>query len=144
MPLWPLRPDPGSSSASTASFYLALGAFAGVLTTTLYLSLTTMPPSHNNNNNNKKSRGRRPLPTPSPLTTHLPNLTPSEIAALPYPPTVLPGARSVPTPYGTIHVFEFGPEKGEKVLLLHGISTPCVARMFPLTRPPQKRRSMRN
>ncbi len=143
MPLWPLRPDPGSSSASTASFYLALGAFAGVLTTTLYLSLTTMPPSHNNNNN-KKSRGRRPLPTPSPLTTHLPNLTPSEIAALPYPPTVLPGARSVPTPYGTIHVFEFGPEQGEKVLLLHGISTPCVARMFPLTRPPQKRRSMRN
>ena len=47
--------------------------------------------------------------------------------ALPYGPDVFPGARDVPTAYGTIKVFEWGPENGEKVLLLHGIGTPCVA-----------------
>ncbi|EGS22952.1 transcription factor regA-like protein [Thermochaetoides thermophila DSM 1495] len=64
---------------------------------------------------------------PSPRLTQLPSLTPTEVATLPYPPDVLPGARDVPTPYGTIHVFEWGPVDGEKVLLLHGISTPCLA-----------------
>jgi pimeloyl-ACP methyl ester carboxylesterase len=29
--------------------------------------------------------------------------------------------------YGTLRVYEFGPEKGRKVLLIHGISTPCVS-----------------
>jgi pimeloyl-ACP methyl ester carboxylesterase len=33
----------------------------------------------------------------------------------------------VPTPYGTINVYEFGPVRGEKVLLLPGVSTPVVA-----------------
>jgi hypothetical protein len=46
---------------------------------------------------------------------------------LPYPPDVFPGGRDVETAYGTIKVFEWGPEDGEKVLLLHGIGTPCVA-----------------
>ncbi|KAL2183164.1 alpha/beta-hydrolase, partial [Thermothelomyces heterothallicus CBS 203.75] len=64
---------------------------------------------------------------PSPLRTHLPTLAPAAVAALPYPPDVLPGGRAVDTPYGTIQVFEWGPPRGEKVLLLHGISTPCVA-----------------
>lgn len=31
------------------------------------------------------------------------------------------------TPFGTTHVFEFGPAQGERVLLLAGISTPCVS-----------------
>jgi hypothetical protein len=31
------------------------------------------------------------------------------------------------TPYGILKVFEWGPEGGEKVLLLHGIGTPCLA-----------------
>jgi pimeloyl-ACP methyl ester carboxylesterase len=35
----------------------------------------------------------------------------------------LPGARDVETPYGSIRVYEFGPEDGKKVLLVHGIST---------------------
>lgn len=47
--------------------------------------------------------------------------------ALPYPPHAFPGARDVVTEYGTIKVFEWGPEDGEKVLLVHGIGTPCVA-----------------
>lgn len=46
---------------------------------------------------------------------------------LPYPPDALPGARDVDTPYGNIRVYEWGPEQGRKVLLLHGISTPCIA-----------------
>ncbi|UNI16160.1 hypothetical protein JDV02_002625 [Purpureocillium takamizusanense] len=51
----------------------------------------------------------------------------SEAAALPYAPDVFPGGRDVETEYGTIKVFEWGPEDGEKVLLMHGIGTPCVA-----------------
>jgi len=45
----------------------------------------------------------------------------------PYPLDVLPGGRSVPTPYGSMRVFEWGAEDGAKVLLLHGIGTPCLA-----------------
>ena len=46
---------------------------------------------------------------------------------LPYPPHVFPGGRDVDTPYGTIRVFEWGREDGEKVLLIHGIGTPSIA-----------------
>lgn len=48
-------------------------------------------------------------------------------AAVPYPPELFPGGRDVETVYGTIRVFEWGPEEGEKVLLVHGIGTPCIA-----------------
>ncbi|KAI1333412.1 hypothetical protein F5Y16DRAFT_407248 [Xylariaceae sp. FL0255] len=51
------------------------------------------------------------------LTTTIPNLT--EVQHF-------PGARNVPTPYGNIRVYEFGPEDGKKVLLTHGISTSCM------------------
>ncbi|PYH66329.1 alpha/beta hydrolase [Aspergillus vadensis CBS 113365] len=46
---------------------------------------------------------------------------------LPLPTDVLPGARDVSTPYGSIRVYEWGPEDGPKVLLVHGITTPCIA-----------------
>ncbi|KAI5465861.1 hypothetical protein BGZ63DRAFT_411326 [Mariannaea sp. PMI_226] len=49
--------------------------------------------------------------------------------ALVYQPDALPGARDVDTPYGTIRVYEFGPVDGEKVLFVHGISTPCITLM---------------
>lgn len=45
----------------------------------------------------------------------------------PYPPDAFPGARTVETPYGAIQVYEWGPKSGERVLLVHGITTPCVA-----------------
>lgn len=64
---------------------------------------------------------------PSPRETLLPRLSPAEVALLPYPPDALPGGRDVPTPYGTVRVFEFGPRGGHRVLLLAGISTPCVS-----------------
>lgn len=46
---------------------------------------------------------------------------------IPYPTDALPGGRDVDTPYGNIRVYEWGPETGRKVLLVHGISTPCIA-----------------
>ncbi|KAL7819075.1 putative alpha/beta hydrolase family protein [Trichoderma gracile] len=49
-----------------------------------------------------------------------------EVEGLVYRPDAFPGARDVETPYGSIRVYEFGPEDGEKVLLVHGISTPCI------------------
>ena len=64
---------------------------------------------------------------PSPRTTLLPRLSRDQIASLPYPPDSLPGARDVQTPYGTVRAYEFGPDDGRKVLLVHGISTPCLA-----------------
>ncbi|KAG0651040.1 hypothetical protein D0Z07_2506 [Hyphodiscus hymeniophilus] len=78
---------------------------------------------------------RPPRIIPSPRSTLLPKLSISEQADLPYPPDIFPG-RDVQSPvtctptfrgYGTIRVYEWGPEKGRKVLLVHGISTPCLA-----------------
>ncbi|KAL2754622.1 hypothetical protein ACRALDRAFT_2065270, partial [Sodiomyces alcalophilus JCM 7366] len=45
----------------------------------------------------------------------------------PYPLDLLPGGRDVETPYGFLRVYEWGREDGQKVLLLHGIGTPCPA-----------------
>ncbi|KAF6839212.1 Lipase 1-like protein 1 [Colletotrichum plurivorum] len=64
---------------------------------------------------------------PSPKWTVLPTLSTLARDALPYPPDALPGGRDVDTPYGNLRVYEWGPEDGERVLLLHGIGTPCVA-----------------
>ncbi|OKL56669.1 hypothetical protein UA08_08315 [Talaromyces atroroseus] len=60
---------------------------------------------------------------PSPLKSL--QSSPSESTA--FPLDVLPGARDVATPYGSIRVYEWGPEDGQKVLLVHGISTPCLS-----------------
>lgn len=46
---------------------------------------------------------------------------------IPYPPNALPGARDIETPFGITRAYEFGPEGGRKVLLIHGISTPCLS-----------------
>lgn len=63
----------------------------------------------------------------SPRQTILSTLSPAELSSLPYPPDALPGSRDVATPYGNIHVFEFGPSDGERVLFLHGLSMPCLS-----------------
>lgn len=64
---------------------------------------------------------------PSPRSHLLTNLSKDELAKLPYPPDTLPGGRDINSPYGSIRAYEFGPEEGRKVLLIHGISTPCLA-----------------
>lgn len=63
----------------------------------------------------------------SPLKTLLPRLSDDEKLELPYPPDALPGARDVDTPFGSFRIYEFGPLDGRKALLVHGISTPCLA-----------------
>lgn len=60
---------------------------------------------------------------PSPLSTQLPNLSPSRIASLPYPPDIYPGARDVKTSYGTMRVYEWGNEDGRKMMMVHGDAT---------------------
>ncbi|KAF7549399.1 hypothetical protein G7Z17_g6409 [Cylindrodendrum hubeiense] len=90
----------------------------------------------------------RPKILPSPLKTGsgLSTATANSSAAfkeLVYHPDLIPGSRDVDTPpllhpsnyiltplqYGSIRVYEFGPETGEKVIFVHGISTPCVTLM---------------
>ena len=63
----------------------------------------------------------------SPRASLLPSLSDAEARNLPLPNDVLPGARDVASPYGSIRVYEWGPEDGQKVLLVHGITTPCIA-----------------
>ncbi|KAI1651723.1 alpha/beta-hydrolase [Daldinia loculata] len=70
---------------------------------------------------------KKQLITPSPRTRTLPTLSEEETLTLPYPPDALPGGRDVETPYGSIRVYEWGPEDGERVLFVHGISTPTVS-----------------
>ncbi|KAI5858348.1 Alpha/Beta hydrolase protein [Tricharina praecox] len=62
---------------------------------------------------------------PPPRSIPSPRIKPPT-AATPYPPTILPGARLISTPHGTINVAEFGPPHGRKILLIHGISTPSI------------------
>lgn len=64
---------------------------------------------------------------PSPLKILLPKLSSEETASFPYPPDAYPGIRDVESPYGSLRVYEWGPEEGRKVLLVHGISNPCIA-----------------
>jgi hypothetical protein len=64
---------------------------------------------------------------PSPVASKLPHLSEEEVHQLPYPPDALPGPRDVQSPYGTVRVYEWGPEEGDKILLIHGISTPGIA-----------------
>lgn len=63
---------------------------------------------------------------PSPTKILLPKLSAFEAADLPYPPDAYPNARDVQSPYGSLRVYEWGPEGGKKVVLVHGISNPCV------------------
>lgn len=75
---------------------------------------------------NRLSQPKRLSVLPSPLKTLLPSLSAEQESQLLYPPDYFPGARDVPTPYGSIRCYEFGPVTGRKVLLLHGISTSCM------------------
>lgn len=72
-------------------------------------------------------RSRIDSVTKSPLKYVLPGLTADQIEELPYGPGEFPGARTVETPYGSCRAYEFGNETGLKVLLIHGISTPCIS-----------------
>jgi hypothetical protein len=64
---------------------------------------------------------------PSPLRKVTTSLSDKEKKNLPVPPDVFPGLRDVSSPYGSIRVYEWGPEDGPKLLFVHGISTPSLA-----------------
>ncbi|KAJ3485823.1 hypothetical protein NLG97_g6740 [Lecanicillium saksenae] len=66
----------------------------------------------------------------SPLKTSLPRLSKAETRDLVYQPDQFPGARDVETPYGSIRVYEFGPEDGQKVIFVHGITTTCITMSY--------------
>lgn len=107
----PAMLSPDQTPQSTT---LTIAATAAATTTVLLLATSLL------------RRQRRPAVLPSPLKTLLPRLTPSQQADLLYPPDFFPGARDVPTPYGSMRCYEFGDPSGRKVLLLHGISTSCM------------------
>lgn len=69
-----------------------------------------------------QNRARRVIA--SPRTTLLPRLSQDQIDRLPYSPSVLPGARDVQTPLGTMRVNEWGSETGKRILFVHGDATP--------------------
>lgn len=71
-----------------------------------------------------KSLTEQQRPLKSPLANIL-ALPKDQQDKLDYRPDEFPGARDIPTPYGSIRTYEFGPETGAKVLLVHGISTTC-------------------
>ncbi|CAI6335696.1 unnamed protein product [Periconia digitata] len=66
-------------------------------------------------------------PIPSPASSLIPHLSQEQVKKLPYPPHPLPGLRDVDSPYGRTRVYEWGPEDGPRILLIHGISTPSIA-----------------
>lgn len=75
----------------------------------------------------KTSGPRDEQVVPSPMKSLMPKLSPEDASTLPYPPDAYPGIRDVESPFGSLRVYEWGPEDGRKVLLVHGISNPCIA-----------------
>ncbi|CAD6448354.1 a6ac5370-3514-4482-85c0-b1352636abbf [Sclerotinia trifoliorum] len=113
---------------------ISISLFAGLATTSLLfytlrdIRTTTDPDviktTLSKTKTNSKSKSKI---IPSPLITQIPTLSQEEISKLPYPPDIFPGARDIPSPYGSIRAYEFGPVDGPKILLIHGISTPCIS-----------------
>ncbi|CCF32667.1 hypothetical protein CH063_05007 [Colletotrichum higginsianum] len=68
------------------------------------------------------------IPSPLHIIASLPE---EEVQKLPYQPNCFPGARDVETEYGFIRVYEWGPETGPKVVLIHGMST-CTMTLGPI------------
>lgn len=65
--------------------------------------------------------------SPSPVDDLLPRLSKAEDAEQAYPSDAYPGSRDVTSPYGSLRVYEWGPEDGRKVLMVHGITNPSPA-----------------
>ncbi|KAK6614035.1 alpha beta hydrolase family [Botrytis cinerea] len=117
------------------SLGIPISLFAGLATTSLlFLTLRdTCPTTHATKTILSKSTVDAKTKSqiiPSPLNPQVTALTHGEISTLPYPPDIYPGGRDIPSPvpqYGNTRAYEFGPVNGPKILLVHGISTPCIA-----------------
>ncbi|KZL78689.1 alpha/beta hydrolase family, partial [Colletotrichum tofieldiae] len=73
-------------------------------------------------------RTQRIILSPLSMAASLPK---DQFQMLPYQPDIFPGARDVETEYGSIRVYEWGPENGPKVVLIHGMST-CTMTLGPV------------
>jgi hypothetical protein len=104
-----------SQIALSPSLKYGISAGAAFLAISLFLQISTI----------RKVPIQEPIRSPRKDISK--SLSQEELDNLPYPPDVFPGGRDVETPYGFIRVFEWGPEEGRKVLLVHGISTPAMA-----------------
>ena len=85
---------------------------------------------------------QRTPPTSFPHS-YLNSIPPERQQSLPYPPDIFPNGCFVPTPYGDVRAYYFGPKDfpdddprlsahggggaGETVVLVHGMTNPCVA-----------------
>ena len=107
------------SDLSMASSPVRISLLAGLATLGLYAAFQ--------HHRSRVNRRRIHSVTPSPLNAVLQGSTAERRADLPYRPDGLPGARTVETPWGSCRAYEWGDEKGLKVLLIHGISTPCIS-----------------
>lgn len=116
MALYSQTVDFFSNSFSNHQTQVPLLAVAGTFFTLGLLSRSLLPQSE---------AGQTVLV--SPRSTVLPGISESENRQLPLPTDVLPGARDVASPYGSSRVYEWGPIDGPKILLIHGITTPCIA-----------------
>jgi hypothetical protein len=65
--------------------------------------------------------------TTSPREYVVLELSKKDKSELAYHPDQFQGARDIWTPWGNTRAYEFGPENGQKVLFVHGISTPCIS-----------------
>ena len=101
---------------SYSMFPLALATLAALSVATLFLAVRYSRLA-------RKPKALRES-IPSPRETLIPHLSPAQADALPYPSDLLPGARDVDTPFGTMRVYEWGPRAGRKVILIHGDTTP--------------------
>ncbi|KAH7329266.1 hypothetical protein B0I35DRAFT_346098 [Stachybotrys elegans] len=110
----------GDAAGASWAQWLAMPQTVLVATTTAILTASFLTLAR------AVSWPRRPQVLPSPRKLPLPAAAKEQLAELVPVVDELPGARDVETPYGTIRVYEFGPEDGQKVLFVHGISTSCV------------------
>ena len=94
------------------------------LSTAIGLGVTSLALIHRFTKSSNQSR-QTPQTIPSPRDTLIPFISSKEALKLPYSPELLPGARDVDTHYGTMRVYEWGPEDGQKVVLVHGDATPA-------------------
>lgn len=96
---------------------------AALFVTAIITAATSLPGFRLTGSSSKQKLLRRIIP--SPRETLIPFLSHAQVANLPYPPNLLPGARDVDTLHGTMRIYEWGPEHGRKVLLLHGDTSPA-------------------
>ena len=120
----PITPMPLLLSTRIESFSLPRTMFTyPILTTTALLSSISIYLLYKSSFRSSSS----PTTSSPSISSPSKDVPLSKSAKLPYPSDVFPGARDVQSPYGSLRVYEWGPESGRKVLFVHGMSVPCMS-----------------